>query len=71
MRIVLASFALIGLTVQPAVNSSSKKEISEFCRRTNNYQKCINEFIGHEKAKLRLRSNQPIEIEVIPYKEKQ
>ncbi len=51
-----------------SVYSSNKSEIAEFCLRTNNYKKCIKEFNGHERVRLKGTLDNPIEIEIIPFK---
>tara|TARA_B100000131_G_C17586654_1_gene397400 strand:+ start:24 stop:257 length:234 start_codon:yes stop_codon:yes gene_type:complete len=61
---VLILLSFIGIS---SAHSSNRSEIAKFCLRTNNYKKCIKEFTGHERARKEGNSQDPIEIEVVPF----
>ena len=69
MRIFSLVLVITSLIVIPYANSSEKREIRKFCKKTRNYSKCIKEFNGYEKARIIPKKGTPIEIMVIPYKD--
>ncbi len=67
VKFSLSILALFTFVLVPNIYSADKTEIKDFCRRTSNYYKCIEDFEGFEKTISKPSIDSPIEIEVIPF----